>query len=92
MCSTNCINKISTVPKNVNLILIKLLHTAIGVFFNLVIFYFLYAILFDKIDKWVWICLAIIGLEGVILIVFKAVCPVTLLAKKYSNSTKPNFN
>lgn len=92
MSFTNYINKISSVTKNANLILIKLLHTAIWIFFNIVIFYFLYAVIIDKIDKWVWICLAFIGLECLVLVVFKAVCPVTLVARKYSNSTKHNFD
>ena len=92
MCFTSSTNKISFVPKNTNLIFIKVLHTAIWIFFNIVIFYFLYAVIIDKIDKWVWICIALIGLECLVLLVFKAVCPVTLIARKYSNSTKPNFD
>ena len=74
------------------LILIKLLHTTIWLFFNVVIFYLLYAVLINKIDKWVWICLGLIVLEGLVLILFKRVCPVTLMARKYSDSTKPNFD
>ncbi len=72
--------------------LIKLVHTLIWVFFNVVIFYLLYAVLANKIDKWVWICLGLIVLEGLILLIFKAVCPITLLARKYSGSQKENFD
>jgi hypothetical protein len=74
------------------LILIKLLHTMIWLFFNVVIFYLLYAVLVNKIDKWVWICLGLIVLEGLVLVLFKRVCPVTLMARKYSDSTRPNFD
>lgn len=74
------------------LILIKFLHTAIWVFFNVVIFYLLYAVIVNKIDKWVWICLGLIVLEGLVLLVFKAVCPVTLVARKYSDSQADNFD
>jgi hypothetical protein len=74
------------------LILVKLLHTAIWVFFNVVIFYLLYAVTVDKIDLWVWVCLGLIGLEVIILIIFRSVCPVTLLAEKYSNSDRANFD
>ena len=74
------------------LILIKLLHTMIWVFFNVVIFYLLYAVLVNKIDKWVWICLGLIVLEGLVLLLFKRVCPVTLMARKYSDSKRPNFD
>ena len=74
------------------LVLVKLLHTAIWIFFNVVIFYLLYAVIADKTDIWVWICLGLIGLEVFILLVFRSVCPVTLLAEKYSDSDRANFD
>lgn len=74
------------------LTLIKTIHTLIWVFFNIVIFYLFYAVLINKIDKWVWICLGIIVLEGLILLIFKAVCPITLAARRYSDSEKENFD
>ena len=78
--------------KNVNLVRIKLLHTAIWIFFNIVIFYLLYAVIVNKIDKWVWICIGLILLEGLVLLVFKSICPVTIWARKYSDSAKDNFD
>ena len=72
--------------------LVKTLHTAIWVFYNVVIFYLLYAVVADKIDKWLWICFGLVALEGVILLIFKNICPVTLMARKYSRSTKDNFD
>ncbi|MCR9182279.1 MAG: hypothetical protein NXH73_05080 [Flavobacteriaceae bacterium] len=77
---------------SLKLTLIKILHTLIWVFFNMVIFYLLYAVLVNKIDLWVWICLGLIVLEGLILLIFKAVCPITLVARKYSDSQKHNFD
>lgn len=77
---------------NTKLVLVKLLHTAIWVFFNVVIFYLLYAVIVNKIDIWVWICLGLIGLEVIILLVFRSVCPVTLLAERYSDSDRANFD
>ena len=74
------------------LVLVKTIHTIIWLFFNVVIFYLLYATIVNKIDKWVWICIGFILLEGIILIVFKKICPVTLIARKYSNSQKDNFD
>lgn len=71
---------------------IKTLHTGIWLFFNMVIFYLLYAVITDKIDKWVWICLGLIVMEGLILLFFKTVCPVTLIARKYSDSQAHNFD
>lgn len=75
-----------------NLILIKILHTVIWLFFNVVIFYLLYAVIADKIDRWVWLGLACIALETIVLVVFKNICPVTLAARKYSDSTRDNFD
>jgi hypothetical protein len=74
------------------LILIKTLHTTIWLFFNVVIFYFVYAAIMGKIDFWIWLCLALIVLEGIVLLIFKSICPVTLLARKYSDSQQHNFD
>ena len=78
--------------ENSKLTLVKTIHTIIWLFFNVVIFYLLYAVIVNKIDEWIWICIGLIVLEGVILIIFKKVCPVTLVARKYSDSTKDNFD
>ena len=77
---------------NSKLILIKILHTIIWLFFNVVIFYLLYAVIINKIDKWIWICIGLIVLEGIVLIIFKKICPVTIMARKYSDSDKDNFD
>ncbi|MDZ4795517.1 MAG: hypothetical protein SGI83_14645 [Bacteroidota bacterium] len=76
----------------VKLTLLKTLHTLIWLFFNVVIFYLYYAAITNKIDKWVWIGIGLIVLEGMVLLIFKRLCPVTLLARKYSDSTKDNFD
>ena len=39
------------------LALIRILHTIVWVFFNIVILYLLYAVVIGSIDRWVWICL-----------------------------------
>ncbi len=74
------------------LVWIKLLHTLIWLFFNVVIFYLLYAVIVNRIDFWVWLCIALVALEGIVLLVFKSVCPITLVARKYSDSPKDNFD
>lgn len=78
--------------KEQKLVFIKLVHTAIWVFFNVVIFYMLYAVLINRIDKWIWIGLSLVLLEGLILVVCKNICPITLVARKYSSSTRDNFD
>ncbi|MBX9784236.1 MAG: hypothetical protein K2X48_13180 [Chitinophagaceae bacterium] len=74
------------------LTLIKTLHTIIWLFFNVVIFYLLYAVIINKIDKWVWIGVGLVALEVITLLVFKWFCPLTVWAKKYSDSAKNNFD
>lgn len=76
----------------VKLVAIKVIHTLIWIFFNIVIFYLLYAVLADKIDTWVWVCLAAIACEGIVLLVFKNICPVTLWARNFSTSNRDNFD
>ena len=80
------------ITNNLKLTLIKTIHTMIWLFFNVVIFYLLYSVIANKIDKWVWICIGLIVLEGILLLIYKKVCPVTLIARKYSNSRKDNFD
>jgi len=71
---------------------IKIIHTAIWLFMNVVIFYLLYEAITNKIDLWVWSCFGIIALEGIVLLIFRGVCPLTLVARKYSDSSKDNFD
>jgi hypothetical protein len=74
------------------LILVKAIHTLIWIFFNVVIFYLLYAVIAGTIDKWVWIGLALFALEGIVLLIFRMKCPLTVVARRYSDSTKDNFD
>jgi hypothetical protein len=83
---------------NTKLILIKVIHTLIWIFFNFVIFYMLYAAMptaasyANKLDFWLWIGYGFVFLEGLTLLTFKSHCPLNLLARKYTNSTKDNFD
>ena len=74
------------------LILVKTIHTLVWLFFNVVLLYMAYAVIMNKIDKLVWIGIALIILEGIILLIFKKMCPLTIIARKYSDSTKDNFD
>ena len=74
------------------LIIVKTIHTLIWIFLNLVIFYMLYAAIAGKLDMWLWIGYGLFALEGITLLIFKYFCPLTLIARKYSNSTKDNFD
>jgi len=85
--------KLNIINNNpVKLVLIKSIHTLVWLFFNAVIFYLLAAVIIDKIDKWVWIGLGLFVLEALILVAFKMVCPLTIIARKYSDSPAANFD
>ena len=78
-------------PRN-KLTLVKSLHTLIWLFFNVVIFYILYAAIVNKIDKWAWICIALVIGEGLVLAVNKTKCPLTNVAEEYTPDRQPNFD
>ncbi len=75
-----------------NLTAIKIVHTLIWIFFNVVLFYMAYAVIVNKIDLSVWIGIALILIEGVVLLMFKRMCPLTIMARRYSDSEKDNFD
>lgn len=74
------------------LTLVKSAHTVIWLFFNAIIFYSLYAVLTNRIDKLFWWCLALVAGEGLVLLIFRMQCPLTLVARKYSESNRDNFD
>ena len=55
-------------------------------------FYMLFAVITNKLDLWLWIGFGLFVLEGITLLLFKFYCPLTLIARKYSDSTKDNFD
>ena len=74
------------------LLLIKLIHTAIWLFFVVIIFYVLYCGIANKITAYTWIAAGLVVAEGVVLMLFKNHCPLTLLARNYSSSKDDNFD
>ena len=74
------------------LILIKIIHSLVWIFFNVVIFYLLFAVIAGPVNEWVWIGLGLFFLEGMVLFFFKMKCPLTLIARRYSNSARENFD
>jgi hypothetical protein len=74
------------------LVFIKVIHTVIWVFFNVVLFYLLFLVINNKISKEAWFCIGIIMVECLVLVAFKGMCPLTLAARKYSDSDKDNFD
>ena len=74
------------------LLAIKLTHTVIWAFFVAIIFYVLYSGINNKVNFFTWICIALVIGEGLTLLVFKMFCPLTLIARKYTDSQNDNFD
>ncbi len=74
------------------LITIKLVHTLIWAFMVAVIFYVLYCGVYNRVNVLTWISVGIIVAEGVVLAIFGMSCPLTVLARKYSDSQRDNFD
>ncbi len=71
---------------------IKLLHTVVWVFFVAVIFYVVYSGITGNITTLTWIAIGLVLGEGIVLLIFKMFCPLTVIARKYSDSEKANFD
>lgn len=78
--------------KPTKLLIVKWLHTIIWVIFVTFIFYIIFSGITGNITNWTWISVGMIVLEGLILWIFKYFCPLTLIARKYSDSNKHNFD
>lgn len=52
----------------------------------------LYAASTNQLDLWLWIGYGIIALEVITLLIFKLSCPLTVIARRYSDSQKDNFD
>lgn len=74
------------------LFVIKLIHTLIWAIFVAVIFYVLFSGINDSVNLYTWVGIALVIGEGLTLLIFKMFCPLTLLARRFSDSEKDNFD
>jgi len=74
------------------LFLIKALHTVVWAFFVAVIGYVLYCGIANRLTRYTWLASGLAVGEGVVLLIFKRHCPLTLLARNYSDSNRDNFD
>lgn len=70
----------------------KVIHTAIWAFFVAAISYVVYCGLTNDISQRTWIAAGLVVLEGLVLLVFGGRCPLTLIARNYSDSDRDNFD
>jgi hypothetical protein len=74
------------------LIFIKIIHSAIWLLFVTIIAFVIYCGITGNIDIYTWIAICLVVFEGVVLLVFKNKCPLTIVARRYSNSKQDNFD
>lgn len=77
---------------NAKLFFIKLLHTAIWCVLAAAVLYVLYAGLFDRVNALVWVSIGLVLMEGIILLICKWRCPLTLLGYKYTDDPAVGFD
>lgn len=71
---------------------IKFLHTLVWVFFVAIILYVVYSGITGRITSFTWISIGLVLVEGLVLLIFKMFCPLTVIARRYSDSKKANFD
>ncbi|MEZ4934917.1 MAG: hypothetical protein R2788_22655 [Saprospiraceae bacterium] len=74
------------------LIAVKILHTVIWAVMVAAIFYILYSGWSGKISFWTYVAIGLHVVEATVLLVNNWVCPLTPLARRYSNSNNSNFD
>lgn len=77
---------------NKKLFCIKLIHTIVWAFFVLVIFYILFAGIFDKINVYTFIAMGLVVIEGLVLLLFGWRCPLTVVGKRYTDDDEIGFD
>src|SRR5262245_14072441 len=74
------------------LVAVKLLHTIIWfVLAGATVFVF-YSGLVNHVTVLTWVAIGMIIIEGAVLLFFKWSCPLTIIARKYSDSERDNFD
>jgi hypothetical protein len=71
---------------------VKAIHTLIWAVFVAIISFILWSGVTGNISRYSWLAVAAVIGEGLVLIIFKGSCPLTLVAKRYSESSRENFD
>lgn len=78
--------------KEQKLVLVKSMHTAVWVFFNLVLAYLFYAVCINNVGPLFWIGVGLILVECFVLLINGWVCPLTPVARRYTDIQAANFD
>ncbi len=65
---------------------VKIIHTAIFWILSVCVLYALLSGLLDQITTWTWVAVGLVVLEGVVLVSFGWICPLTILAERLGAS------
>ena len=76
----------------IKLILVKSIHSLIWTIMVASIAYILWSGITSNISIYTWLAISAVLLETLVLAIFKGSCPLTIVARKYSDSTKENFD
>ena len=71
---------------------LKLIHTIIWAFFVLVIFYILFAGIFDRVNGYTFLAIGLVVIEGLILLLVGWRCPLTVVGEKHTVNHETGFD
>jgi len=74
------------------LIIIKSIHSLIWLFMVTIIFYILWSGITSTISIYTWLAISVVLIEILVLAIFQGSCPLTVVARKYSDANIENFD
>src|SRR5688572_16874476 len=74
------------------LVLVKSIHSSIWLIMVAMIVFILWCGITSTISIYTWLSISAVIGESLVLLLFKGSCPLTIVARKYSDSTKENFD
>lgn len=74
------------------LVFLKSAHTAIWIFFNILMAYLFYAVWTGQTGALFWICVGCFVAEFFVLLFNGWACPLTPMARKYTDDQRANFD
>ena len=81
-----------TDKSNGKLFTLKILHTVVWAIFVFMIAYIFYTGILDKIDWFTYLSIAAVFVEGIVLLIFKWKCPITIISRRHTDNQKINFD
>jgi polyferredoxin len=82
----------SAEAKMAKLVFLKRTHTAVWVFFNILMAYLFYAVWAGRTGLLFWICVGCFIAEFLVLMFNGWACPITPMARKYTDDQRANFD